>query len=364
MIASRRRCITNTVDEEIVDIIISSLAYNMLKAGLDAVVYRGKVEAAPTPGDAADTVDALEQPAVWGFNLSIAPLHVERRHWELQQESRLVALDRAAEVCTALLWLAATFRMPPDQRGYGHIALALSIAQLAAIHWAPQFWSMYRPALLTASQLIRMWLLLPLPTMAQQGSNSSVWTTIVSRVWSHVFFVLFHQMPILYHIPWMVLSTGMGFFQCMQKLSLSPHLREADAPLLKIGTTLEQALIIVASSFCPYPSDPILVVGMVHQSAAVLASVLFTHVYGAVLLPLSITYVMEWRSKLRFLMTLFDSPSDRLAVYSPAAAVMEGSAFLAYMVCTLWLLLIGLSAWAACSAFATIYYSGGFQMLS
>jgi hypothetical protein len=334
----------------------------MLKAGLKAIFNKGKMEG--PPGHVPFEIrEPLEEPAAWGFNLSIAPLHVERRHWELQQESRLVALDRAAEACTALLWLAASFRMSSEQRGYGQFGLALSIAQLATMHLAPQLWSKYRPVLLTTSQLVRMWLLLPLPS-TKQGAGGSVWITIISRVWSHIFFVLFHQMPILYHLPWLLLSTGLGFFQCMQNFSRTPSLREADAPLLKIGTTLEQALIIVASSFCPNPNDQILVVGMAHQSAAVLASVLFTHVYGAVLVPLYITYLMEWRSKLRFLMTLFDSPTARLAVYSPAAAVMEGSAFLAYLVCTLWLLLIGLSVWAACSAFATIYYSGGFHLFS
>jgi hypothetical protein len=86
-----------------------------------------------------------------------------------------------------------------------------------------------------------------------------------------------------------------------------------------------------------------------------LAVQLFVHSFGGFLLPLFVAYVLEWRSKVSFLLAGCDlSQQQQLKVLTPAAAIVRAHVLLALLLYLGWLLLLAACTWVACCAVAPL----------
>eukprot|EP00775_Hariotina_reticulata_P012186 gene12186-12323_t len=87
---------------------------------------------------------------------------------------------------------------------------------------------------------------------------------------------------------------------------------------------------------------------------SILTTTLFLLLFGGLLMPLFLAYIMEWQLKVSFLLGECPSGAARLSILTPAAAVARGSVFLAGLLYLGWLLLMAIASWAVCNTVAAV----------
>lgn len=91
---------------------------------------------------------------------------------------------------------------------------------------------------------------------------------------------------------------------------------------------------------------------LLRQQTDVLAARLFLITFGGFVLPSFVAYIMEWKYKVAFLLSICKAPEVQLSVLTPAAAVVRGSSVLALMLYSGWLLMLAAPTWLLCSTTA------------
>lgn len=226
--------------------------------------------------------------------------------------------------------------------------------------------------------------------------------TVVAGLWGNLLFVLFHQQPVRIQLPLLAMTSLLQAFSVShagwsssssseflltagsnsssglgQQPSSSPSTssgggggsssssgsfgwwqqqqQASDAELLGISEALRWGFgLLAAGGINPGPGLWQLA-GPQREEASLLAARLFAHGFGGFLLPVFVAYVMEWKSKVIFLLTACNLPQQQqLQVLTPAAAIMRASLLLALLLYLGWLLLLATCTWLLCCGVASV----------
>lgn len=226
--------------------------------------------------------------------------------------------------------------------------------------------------------------------------------TVVAGLWGNLLFVMFHQQPVRLQLPLLALTSLLQAFSVShagwsssssshpavglltagsnsssglgQQPSSSPSTssgggggggsgsfgwwqqqQASDAELLGISEALKWGFGLLAAGGINPGSGLWQLAGPQREEASLLATRLFAHGFGGFLLPLFVAYVMEWKSKVIFLLTACNLPQQQqLQVLTPAAAIVRANLLLALLLYLGWLLLLATCTWLVCCGVASV----------
>lgn len=318
------------------------------------------------------------------FSLDLYP-ELEARFWTLRC-TQLVRLDAMFELCQSAMWASMLNTLHGTRSIVGTARLALAVAQLMLMYFAPRTWGRHRCQLLSTAQVAALLLLLPLlPPLPAiwDGSSSAaaaaaasqecagscaadrpalpLFALLATGCWSQLLFVVFHQQPLRLQVPLLLFGSAVQAAHVMAAAAVAAE--APSAALTSVMTHLDWAFHHLLASFTggsgvlnlsadkPTGERDALNSALLSPAADALpAAVLFLHMYGSLLLPLCAAYLLEWWDKVNFLLLQGSSPEDRLRVLTPMAAVLHSSPVLATLLCGCWLLLLAVGTWLLSSA--------------
>lgn len=227
--------------------------------------------------------------------------------------------------------------------------------------------------------------------------------TVVAGLWGNLLFALFHQQPVRIQLPLLAVTSLLQAFSVshtgwssssssshpavtglftagsnsssgmwgQQQPSSSPgtssgsggggssfgwwqQQQASDAELLGISEALKWGFGLLAAGGIN-PGSGLWQLAGPQRDASLLATRLFAHGFGGFLLPVFVAYVVEWKSKVIFLLTACNLPQQQqLQVLTPAAAIVRASLLLALLLYLGWLLLLATSTWLVCCGVASV----------
>lgn len=231
--------------------------------------------------------------------------------------------------------------------------------------------------------------------------------TVVAGLWGNLLFVLFHQQPVRIQLPLLAATSllqafsvshagwssssssrhpaismfayssnsSSGYMDQHLSSSSSPSTsssgagaagnsgssfgwwqqqQASDAELLGISEALKWGFGLLATGGIN-PGSSLWQLAGPQREACLLATRLFAHAFGGFLLPVFVAYVVEWKSKVSFLLTACNLPQQQqLQVLTPAAAIVRASLLLAMLLYLGWLLLLATCTWLVCCGIASV----------
>lgn len=280
-------------------------------------------------------------------------------------QSRLLSLDFTLEACTAVLWLSILPSLQAVERISSKAHLLLALTQLAVMQLAPRTWRQHRHIFIPTVQVLRCCLLLlhwqaadqiaPSHSDTQPGAPYSSLMMLSSCVWGHLLLVLFHQQPVVIQAPLLAAST---FLQGAQIISspIQPAGLQEFSGVMHWGFHQLLNGVLGDPAQAPASARPLAAAAAAapDPDTSILTTAMFLLLFGGLLIPLFLAYIMEWKMKVSFLLGECPSGAARLSILTPAAAVARGSVFLAGLLYLGWLLLMAVASWAVCNTVAAV----------
>jgi hypothetical protein len=288
-------------------------------------------------------------------------------------QSRLLSLDWTLEACIVILWLSILPCLQAGERTSSAVLLLLPLIQLAVMQLTPRVWQQHRHVFIPTAQMLRCFLLLlPLRAAAaaaaaaggdlaapgshsQAGGPYSSLMMLSSCVCGHLLLVLFHQQPVLAQAPLLACSTLLQGHYIISRPIQPAGLQAISLAMQASYHQLLKGMLGDVPHPGPASSITVAAAAAVPDSeTSILTTALFVLLFGGLLIPLFLAYIMEWKFKVSFLLCEGPSRAARLNILTPAAAVARGNMFLAGLLYLGWLLLVAISSWVVCSTVAAV----------